>query len=201
MDHKFTENIKQWLETPSDQRDYSVGALYLLKLSGNQIMYRNIVAQLDRRHDFVDYQIQKYYNFRVQALTHAQVEEMQQQVDVIVAEHISLAANADEHKTGKRDDHDSLPDEIKAKYVENLSILQRMRELHLKLRSLSLDTVPCPDSERYPFLKELIDLDKKMHANWEEYDHFVATAPSAKAAALSTKSLGSDKKPKARAKK
>lgn len=173
MDHKFTENIKQWLETPSVQRDYSVGALYLLKLSGNQIMYRNIVAQLDRRHDFVDYQIQKYYNFRVQALTHAQVEEMQQQVDVIVAEHISLAANADEHKTGKRDDHDSLPDEIKAKYVENLSILQRMRELHLKLRSLSLDTAPCPDSERYPFLKELIELDKKMHANWEEYDHYV----------------------------
>lgn len=201
MDHKFTELIKHWLETPSDQRDYSVGALYLLKLSGNQIMYRNIVAQLDRRHDFVDYQIQKYYNFRVQALTHAQVEEMQQQVDVIVAEHISLAANADEHKTGKRDDHDSLPDEIKTKYVENLSILQRMRELHLKLRSLSLDTAPCPDSERYPFLKELIDLDKKMHANWEEYDHFVATAPSAKAAALSTKSLGSDKKPKAKAKK
>ena len=185
MDNKFTELIKQWLETPSNQRDYSVGALYLLKLSGTQIMYRNIVAQLDRRHDFVDYQIQKYYNFRVQALTHAQVEEMQQKVDVIVAEHISLAANADEHKTGKRDDHDSLPDEIKAKYVENLSILQRMRELHLKLRSLSLDTSPCPDSERYPFLKELIELDKKMHANWEEYDHFVATAPSAKAASKS----------------
>ena len=191
MDNKFTELIKQWLETPSNQRDYSVGALYLLKLSGNQIMYRNVVAQLDRRHDFVDYQIQKYYNFRVQALTHAQVEEMQQKVDVIVAEHISLAANADEHKTGKRDDHDSLPDEIKSKYVENLSILQHMRELHLKLRSLSLDTAPCPDSERYPFLKELIELDKKMHANWEEYDHFVASAPTAKAAA----------KPKARAKK
>ena len=180
MDNKFTELIKQWLETPSNQRDYSVGALYLLKLSGNQIMYRNVVAQLDRRHDFVDYQIQKYYNFRVQALTHAQVEEMQQKVDVIVAEHISLAANADEHKTGKRIDHDSLPDEIKAKYVENLSILQRMRELHLKLRSLSLDTAPCPDSERYPFLKELIELDKKMHANWEEYDHFVVDTPVTK---------------------
>ena len=173
MDHKFTEQIKQWLDTPEAERDYSVGALYLLKLSGNQIMYKNIISQIDRRHDFVEYQLQKYYNFRVQALTHAQVEEMQQQVDVIVAEHISLAANADEHKTGKRIDHDSLPDEIKAKYVENLSILQRMRELHLKLRSLSLDTAPCPDSERYPFLKELIELDKKMHANWEEYDHYV----------------------------
>lgn len=190
MDNKFTELIKQWLETPSNQRDYSVGALYLLKLSGNQIMYRNVVAQLDRRHDFVDYQIQKYYNFRVQALTHAQVEEMQEKVNKIVeinnlADRLEvrderLEGSSSPHSAiqsplakGKRIDHDSLPDEIKAKYVENLSILQRMRELHLKLRSLSLDTAPCPDSERYPFLKELIELDKKMHANWEEYDHFV----------------------------
>lgn len=71
MDHKFNEQIKQWLEKPETERDYSGGALYLLKLSGNQIMYRNIIAQIDRRHDVVDYQLQKYYNFRVQALPHA----------------------------------------------------------------------------------------------------------------------------------
>lgn len=180
MDHKFTEQIRRWLETPEDERDYSVGALYLLKLSGNQIMYRNIISQIDRRHDVVDYQLQKYYNFRVQALTHAQVEEMAAQVETIVAEHIPLAASADEQpQKGKRADHDSLPDEVKAKYVENLSLLQRMRELHLRLRSLSLENATCPDSERYPFLKELISLDKKLHANWEEYDHFVAPGPDA----------------------
>ncbi len=180
MDHKFTEKIKQWLEKSEDERDYSVGALYLLKLSGNQIMYRNIIAQIDRRHDVVDYQLQKYYNFRVQALTHAQVEEMAAQVETIVAEHIPLAANADQNPAkGRRVDHDSLPDEIKAKYVENLSLLQRMRELHLRLRSLSLDNSPCPDSERFPFLKELISLDKKLHSNWEEYDHYVAPSPDA----------------------
>ena len=183
MDHKFTEQIKQWLEKPEDERDYSVGALYLLKLSGNQIMYRNIIAQIDRRHDVVDYQLQKYYNFRVQALTHAQVEEMAAQVETIVAEHIPLAATADEQpQKGKRSDHDSLPDEIKAKYVENLSLLQRMRELHLRLRSLSLENSTCPDSERYPFLKVLISLDKKLHANWEAYDHYVAPGPEAKPA-------------------
>lgn len=180
MDHKFTEKIKQWLEKSEDERDYSVGALYLLKLSGNQIMYRNIIAQIDRRHDVVDYQLQKYYNFRVQALTHAQVEEMAAQVESIVAEHIPLAATADEQpQKGKRADHDLLPDEIKAKYVENLSLLQCMRELHLRLRSLSLENATCPDSERYPFLKELISLDKKLHANWEAYDHYVAPGPDA----------------------
>lgn len=174
MDHKFTEQIKQWLETPEAERDYTVGALYLLKLSGNRIMYLNTVAQLDRKRGFVEYQLQKYYNFRVQALTHAQVQEMEEKVEAIVAEHIPLAAKADESLAkGKRADHDSLPDEIKAKFVENLSILQRMRELHLRLRSLSLDNVTCPDSERYPFLKELITLDKKLHSNWEAYDRYV----------------------------
>ena len=180
MDHKFTEQIRQWLETPEDERDYSVGALYLLKLSGNQIMYRNIISQIDRRHDVIDYQLQKYYNFRVQALTHAQIEEMAAQVETIVAEHIPLAAKEDEQpQKGKRPDHETLPDEIKAKYVENLSLLQRMRELHLRLRSLSLENATCADSERYPFLKELISLDKKLHANWEAYDHYVAPSPGA----------------------
>lgn len=180
MDHKFTELLKTWLETPEAERDYTVGALYLLKLSGNQIMYKNIIAQIDRRHDVVEYQLQKYYNFRVQALTHAQVEKMSAQVEQIVTDHIPLAAEADKQpQKGKRPDHDALPDNIKAKYVENLSLLQRMRELHLRLRSLSLDDAPCPDSERYPFLKELIALDKKLHANWEAYDHYVAPSPDA----------------------
>ena len=208
MDNKFTEQIGKWLQTPEDERDYNVGALYLLKLSGNQIMYRNIIAQIDRRHDVVDYQLQKYYNFRVQALTHAQVEEMAAQVETIVAEHIPLAAVAvtdavalqgkdQSPAKGKRADHDSLPDEIKAKYVENLSLLQRMRELHLRLRSLSLENATCPDSERYPFLKELISLDKKLHSNWEAYDHFVATAPDAvpsRSAKAKRSAVGSKKK-------
>ncbi|MBR5552177.1 MAG: hypothetical protein IKV83_09720 [Muribaculaceae bacterium] len=176
-DNKFTELIKQWLDTPADERDYAVGALYLLKLSGNQIMYRNIMANPTSKAEFIEYNIRKYYNFRVQALTHYQVEEMQKQVDVIAQEHFSLEEEnpAKDFKKGKREDHDSLPDEIQALYVENLSIVQRMREVHLKLRSLSADNATCPDSERYPFLKELIELDKRLHSNWEQYDHFVGT--------------------------
>lgn len=181
MDNKFTDLIRQWLEQPSDQRDYTVGALYLLKLSGNQIMYRNLTGSLTpQKQEFIEYQLQKYYNFRVQNLTHSQVQQMQEKVEEIVKEHIPLAAEADTQQKGKRPDHDQLPDHIKACYVENLSLLQRMRELHLKLRSLSLDNVTYPDSERYPFLKELITLDKKLHSNWEIYDHYVPEAATAK---------------------
>lgn len=189
MDHNFTKQIGEWLNKPESERDYTVGALYLLKLSGNKILYTNIVANIDRRHDVIEYQLQKYYNFRVKELTHEEVEAMQKQVDAIVEAQMPLAATADDPKQhrGKRDDHDLLPDEIKALYVENLSLLQQMRELHLKLRSLSLENVTCPDSERYPFLKEIISLDKKLHSNWERYDYYIPTAPTAAADATPTK--------------
>ena len=46
---------------------------------------------------------------------------------------------AEPKQLGKRPDHEDLPDEIKAKFIENLELLRRMRELHLRLRTLSLE--------------------------------------------------------------
>jgi hypothetical protein len=177
MDAKFTRQIQDWLNTPAEQRDNAQGALLLLRLTGNQIMYRNLMANPKRNAQFIEYQLQKRLNFRLQKLTHEQVEEMQQQVNVIVQTRLSLNEDnpASDFRKGKRADHDELPDKIQALYVENLGIVQKMRELHLKLRSLSLENAPCPDSERYPFLKELIALDKRLHSNWETYDHYTGT--------------------------
>lgn len=124
MDHKFTEKIKQWLETPEAERDYSVGATYLLKLSGNQILYKNTIVNIDNRHTVVEYQLQKYYNFRVAALTREQVAEMSAQVETIAEVHLltdeASTTPEDDRRTGKRADHASLPDDVKAKFVENL---------------------------------------------------------------------------------
>lgn len=177
MDHKFTDLLRVWLDTPPAERDYTVGALYLLQLTGNQILYRNIVAAPDTYREHIDYQLRKHYGFRLAELTHEQVTAMEAEVETIVAEHIPLAAEADTQPRGKRFDHDTLPDDIRACFTENLSLLQRMRELHLRLRTLSTDSSTCPDSDRYPFLKELIALDKKLHANWLRYDTYTPDSP------------------------
>ena len=177
LNHEFTEKIQQWLDTPHEQRDYEQGALYLLKLNGNQIMYRNLMANPRGKAEFIEYHLRKHYSFRVQDLTHAQVVAMDKQVEEIVKKHNTFTEDnpAKEFKQGKRGDHDTLPEEIQALYVENLSIVQRMREVHLKLRTLSTADAPCPDSERYPFLKELIELDTRLHANWDRYDHYTGS--------------------------
>ena len=210
MDNNFTEEVKAWLDMPASERDYDKGALYLLQLSNNQIMYRNLSRNAKKHGDFIEHHIRKYMKFRLERLTHEQVQEMQKKVDKIAilrnldassegssassggengeagteasdsasdstetADSTDSAVSASpKFKAGMRADHDLLPAEIQALYVENASILQKMRELHLTLRNLSLDNVACLDSERYPFLKELIELDKKYHSNWKAYDSF-----------------------------
>lgn len=173
LDHDFTRRLGQWLQTDPAERDYEAGALMLLKLSGNRIMYRNMIAAPARFADHIEYQLQKYYNFRVKELTHAEVAQMQQEADRIISERLSLAEAKDKDapaQLGKRPDHDSLPEEIKVKFEENSGLYKRMRYLHMKLKDKSLDESPCPDSERYPLLKELIEIDVRMRSNWEAYD-------------------------------
>ena len=185
QDPKFTEQLQAWINTPDAQKNWDEGSILLLQLSGNKIMYRNISVNPKGKAEFIKGQLQKYLNFRLQQLTKDQVNEMQSQVDEIAQKVIKPAETSEfaDFKAGKRADHDSLPDEIQALYVENLDLIHRMRELHLKLRTLSLDEATCPDSERYPFLKEIIALDKKRVENWDIYDHFIPGTPVGEGAA------------------
>lgn len=189
MDHVFTQKLQAWLNSPREERDWEAGAMMLLQLSGNKIMYRNISVNPKGKAEFIEGKLQQYLKFRLAALTHEQVKEMEQQVETIMEKRSQFEAEVNEaknFKAGKRADHDTLPEEIQALYVENLDLVHRMRELHLKLRTMSTSTAVCADSERYPFLKEFIFLDKKLHDNWDRYDHFVITEPSATAEPCAT---------------
>lgn len=200
MDKQFTLKLQEWLNTPAEERDYEQGALLLLQLTNNKILYNNISRNLKKYGQFIEFKLKRYLQFRLQDLTHQEVEDMQRQVDTIAQEHAldkptaqpkvtssstqgdSPKSEAEEWRAGKRADHDTLPAEIQALYVENASIMQKMRELHLQLRNLSAQSSTCPDSDRYPFLKEIIALDKKYHQNWQMYDNFAADSAETESA-------------------
>ena len=185
MDKEFTNKLQTWLSLPREDRDWDEGALMLLQLTGNKIMYCNLSVNPEGKANFIEGKLQQYLEFRLAELTHEQVKEMQQAVEEIVKEHTEFKSDDNEaknFKAGKRADHDALPEEIQALYVENLDIVHRMRELHLKLRTMSTTDSTCADSDRYPFLKEFIKLDKKLHDNWNVYDHFVTKAETAESA-------------------
>ena len=185
MDNNFTKNLQEWLNTPAEKRNLELGAQYLLQLTNNVVLYKNLMRNLKGHAQFIEFRLKRYLKFRLQEITHEQVESMQKQVDVIVKkrqlekEPTSAAqTEGQQFRSGKRADHEQLPSEIQALYIENASIMQKMRELHLQLRALSAQSSTCPDSDRYPFLKELIELDKRYHNNWKQYDTFAVKRTS-----------------------
>ena len=179
--NNLTDKLQQWLDTPSAERDWNEGAILLLQLTNNTIMYRNLSINPKGKAEFIEGKLRAFLKARREVEAHDEVNIMQEQVDAIVASRTEFKEHneANDFKAGKRADHDSLPEDIQALYVENLDITHRMRELHLRLRLLSDSTKQVPAAERKPLLDEFINLDKKLHANWDIYDHYVTKAESA----------------------
>ena len=180
MDKNLTDKLRQFLETPNEQKDWNAGAILLLQLTNNPIMYRNISLNPKGKADFILGKLQQFLKARCEIENHNEVMSLQSTVNEIVTQRTEFSNPdtnpATDFKAGKRADHDALPEDIQALYVENLDIVHRMRELHLQLRKLSDSTKTIPDSERKPLLDEFIALDKKLHDNWNTYDHYVANA-------------------------
>lgn len=179
---ELTPLIKNWLDTRPDERDLMQGASLLLRVTRNRILYNNIIRNPARHADVMEYQLRKIYSQRVVDITHREVGRMMEEVKGIAAarrlDTPAVAARTGLQR-GKRADHDELPDEIKQLYVDNADIMRRMRECHTRLRMISPDNSTCPDSDRYPWAKEIIALDKKYRENWNKYDHYIKGTPAA----------------------
>ncbi|MCM1490715.1 MAG: hypothetical protein NC095_07810 [Muribaculum sp.] len=183
----ITDSVKsrllQWRDSPEESRDYQEGLRLLADASGNRSFLFSI-RDPEKRKDFIEYQLTKYIKLVLSDVQIAEVREMEKKVDEIIKENLSLTEEKEDagHR-GRRDDHESLPDEIKALYVENLDLLRQIREIHLKLRMITADEKQkrrdgyCCVADRHPLLSQIISLDKKMHENWKTYDSFVPSEP------------------------
>lgn len=189
MDKNLTLKLQNFLNTPEEEKDWEEGAILLLQLTNNPIMYRNISLNPKGKAEFIEGKLRQFLKARLEIEQHEEVVVMQQQVNTIIEARTEFKENnpADDFKAGKRADHDRLPEDIQSLYVENLDITHRMRELHLRLRLLSEDTKLHSDAERKPLLDEFISLDKKLHDNWNTYDHFVISEETAESAEQNNK--------------
>ena len=189
MDKNLTLKLQNFLNTPEEEKDWNEGAILLLQLTNNPIMYRNISLNPKGKAEFIEGKLRQFLKARLDIEQHEEVVVMQQQVNTIIESRTEFKENnpADDFKAGKRADHDRLPEDIQSLYAENLDITHRMRELHLRLRLLSEDTKLHSDAERKPLLDEFISLDKKLHDNWNTYDHFVISEETAESAEQNNK--------------
>lgn len=204
MNNKLTERLQNFLDTPREDRDWNEGAILLLQLTNNTIMYRNLSINPKGKAEFIEGKLRAFLKSRREIEAHDEVIILQEQVNAIIENRTEFKEDneAKEFKAGKRADHDRLPEDIQALYVENLDLVHRMRELHLRLRLLSDSTKQVPAAERKPLLDEFINLDKKLHANWDAYDHFVTKAETAENTQIEEQPKeASPSKPKSKPKK
>lgn len=180
---ELTPQIKEWLDTEPSQRNLQRGADLLLRITRNKILYTNITRNIARHGGTIEYHLNKIYKARLNDITHAQVRSMMVEVDAIAGarglDSPEGSSKRSEFQRGKRADHDELPDEIKQLYVDNADILRKMRECHVRLRMITPENSTCPDSDRYPWAKEIIALDTLYRENWNRYDHYVKGTPVA----------------------
>ena len=202
--NNLTDKLQDFLDTPREDRDWNEGAILLLQLTNNTIMYRNLSINPKGKAEFIEGKLRAFLKSRREVEAHDEVLILQEQVNAIIENRTEFKEDneAKEFKAGKRADHDRLPVDIQALYVENLDLVHRMRELHLRLRLLSDSTKQVPAAERKPLLDEFINLDKKLHANWDAYDHFVTKAETAENTQIEEQPKeASPSKPKSKPKK
>lgn len=161
-DNNFTAQLGAWLENPED---FDAGALLFLRATSKKVVYANMISRPEKYRDILKRELKKIYEFRLANLTAEQVSQMKTESEQIIKE----IENPKKPK-GRRDDHDLLPDEAKAAYKENYTIVRKMMELHMQARKLEMNVTPCTASDVYPFVKEIKALDKKRIANWKLYD-------------------------------
>ncbi|MDE6791787.1 MAG: hypothetical protein K2J48_01705 [Muribaculaceae bacterium] len=167
----LTEQIQKFLAMPEQQRDYSSGALLLLQITGNKVQYNyQRRSGFAKCADIINRRLQDILEYRLQKITHQQVMEMKRQAD-------SIAAEAPEDirfiKAGRRPDHDDLPDEIQAAYKMTLEIRRKQQRLHIEIQRIARKKCSsCEENDLYPFVKEMIKLDKERLALWQRYDTF-----------------------------
>ncbi len=204
LDERFTQELQAWLDTPSDSRNLATGAELLLRLNKNRWMHQMILKK--RNFSKLEHELKKYLAIRLEGLTKREVVAMEQTVLPLATESLELGApvittDAELPKgnyRGKRQDHDTLPQELQDLYERNGDIYFKMKQLFETLKQMENDT-PC---DRHEYLKQLDELDKAYRQNWETYDTWsaeqavkpVTDAPTAQQLQAARKYISANKK-------
>ncbi len=170
MDHKLTEKIREWLETPVAERKIEEGAMMLLQLSRNRILHQNIIRRGAKMMPKLEYELRKHLRIRDDGKTLHEVVVMEKQIVPAIKQ--LLDKSAAEH-AGKRADHDELPEDIQKLWDGNFERYTKIKALFEELKAME-KMQPC---DRYEKLKLLDEAEKSYREALAAYDGYVKGEP------------------------
>lgn len=170
---EFNDRLRQWLDTPQDERDYAAGAMLLLQLDGNKVFYSNVMRDPAKFAEHITYKLQRHLKFRLSELTDRQVREMSNKAEEIFQTYFPDKESKKKFRAGLRPDHDSLPDNIRQLYEQAMANRRKISECHMQARRIQQDpSVKCKSSELFPWVSDIIRLDKLSRELFAQYDSY-----------------------------
>ena len=178
-DQKETDNIRKWLETPAGQRDIPAGALLLLRLNRNRVLYNNILARPEMLLPKLEYELKQYLLIRSDNMTREGIIEMQKEVMPKVAKIVKEPEEYTEGEThwGRREDHDELPEDIRRLFDESAERYKVIKSLYFSLKKMDRNP-PCDRYEQLKLLSEAEEKDRKAFQIYDSYGKGGETAGS-----------------------
>ena len=166
MDHKFTEKIRTWLNTPVNERSIEEGATMFLQLNRNRILHQNIIRRGAKMMPKLEYELKKHLRIRDDGKTLHEVVAMER---VIMPAVEQLVTKPEAEHAGKRADHDELPEEVQQLWDGNFERYTKIKALFEELKAME-KMQPC---DRYEKLKLLDEAEKAYREALSAYDSYV----------------------------
>lgn len=192
MDKTLTDKIVAWLNAPAHTEDADImeGALMLLQLNRNRMLYMTISTNPKRFLKTVEYELKKFLPLRMKGKT---CQDVRREADEFLSELRENGIDKEQSegqdetfetddtdetvapvRNGKREDHDQLPQNIRDIWEANAARWKRIKEMYNTC--LSIEN-PCDLEENLKVLKETYYAYK---ADYARYDSFTLENEGAK---------------------
>lgn len=197
MDHILTAKIYDFLqlENPTEQQIIE-GATLLLKCNPNRErgIYNSAMRRPKAMLAWIRADLKKYYGIRQRGLTMPEIEKFNDETLAIVGKTLSIVPDnvpIDTPKEGsevpllpvmgvrgRREDHEQLPDDIKAIWDRNAERWKKMSRLHFQLAQMieKPDYAPCDGNE---LCYQLRMMDTELRNDYQIYDAYEAKPATA----------------------
>lgn len=178
-DPKVTEGMVAWLRSDhTDDESIRKGAELLLRVNRNRGLYERILRYPEGGLKKLEYELQKHVNIRLQGYSFDDIQKLDHEITPDIKFAIERCAIHQEENavpesevlphiekpngehwteltfpfTGKRPDHDNLPEEIQEIWTKNAERWKKIKETYNLLLTLN---APCDRFEHLQLLKEL----------------------------------------------
>ena len=187
IDKLFRAKVEEWLsKNKHTDAELADGAMMVLQCNRNHAMYNTIMRRPVRFEEKIAYELRKHLKYLKNDMNLDDVKEQEKKilpvienvlnVEVTEEKPLPVPARASEEPyeftdtivaRGKRPDHDTLPEAIRAIWDKNAERYKKMRQAHETCKTLS---AAC---DRYEYTNALAELWDAYKKDFDTYDHYV----------------------------